>query len=148
MFMNQVKKCKLPAIKSIQHNGQPCLELEDLWQVLHLAFNLAQSCQISLELLEEISNKAVMMWTLFSKEEFQSVIFKCNNLSTLGLNKLSWRHFKVIINNYLCLKNFINIANTCQNISYCISKCLISSLFLSLIRLHTTLLRCSDQSFY
>ena len=29
-LMNQVKKCKLPAIKTIQYNGQPCIELNDL----------------------------------------------------------------------------------------------------------------------
>ena len=29
--MNWVKKCKLPAIEALQHNGCPYIELEDLW---------------------------------------------------------------------------------------------------------------------
>jgi len=40
-LMNWVNKCKLPAIETIKYNGQPCLELDDLWQVLHLSFNTA-----------------------------------------------------------------------------------------------------------
>jgi len=41
------------------------------------------------QLLEEIFCKEIMKWNLFSKEEFVSVIEKCNNLSTPGLDKLS-----------------------------------------------------------
>ena len=44
--MNWVKKHKLPAIEAIQHNGQLCIKLEDLWQALHLSFNSAQNHQI------------------------------------------------------------------------------------------------------
>ena len=38
-LMNWVKKCKLPAIKAIQYEGCPCIELEDLWNTLHNFFN-------------------------------------------------------------------------------------------------------------
>ena len=55
---------------------------------------------------------------LFSEEEFKSVIFKCNNLSTPGPDKLSWRYLKVIVNNCLYLKNFINIVNTYINLEH------------------------------
>ena len=40
-LMNWVNKCKLPAIKMIKYNGNPCLELANLWQALHLSFNSA-----------------------------------------------------------------------------------------------------------
>ena len=33
-------------------------------------------------------------------------------------DKLSWRYLKIIINDTLCLKNFINIANTCIDLDY------------------------------
>ena len=39
--MNWVKKYKLLKIEAIQHNGRPCIELGDLWQVLHLSFDSA-----------------------------------------------------------------------------------------------------------
>ena len=59
-LMNWVKNHKLTAIKAIQYNGWSCLELDNLWQALHLLFNLAQNYQINPDLLEEISNKPIM----------------------------------------------------------------------------------------
>ena len=41
-LMNWVNKCKLPAIKAIKYNGQPCLEIDNLWHTLHSSFNTAQ----------------------------------------------------------------------------------------------------------
>ena len=54
----------------------------------------------------------------FSEEEFKSSIIKCNNSLTLGPDKLSWKHLKVIVIDSICLKNFINIANICINLGY------------------------------
>ena len=54
----------------------------------------------------------------FSEKKFKSFIIKCNNSLTSGPDKLSWRHFKVIINNSSYLKNFINIANVCINLGH------------------------------
>ena len=58
---------------------------------------------------------------LFSKEEFKSLIIKYSNSLTLEPNKLSWRHLKVIINDSICLKSFINITNVCINLGYLLS---------------------------
>ena len=41
-LMNWVNKKKLPAIEMIKHNGSSYLELNDLWQALHLFVNSAQ----------------------------------------------------------------------------------------------------------
>ena len=38
----------------------------------------------------------------FSEEEFKSSIIKCNNSLTPGLDKLSQRYFKVIVNDSSC----------------------------------------------
>jgi len=57
--MNWVKKHKLPAVEAIQCNGQLCLELENLWDTLYGLFNSAQSCEIDLQLLDEITDKEV-----------------------------------------------------------------------------------------
>ena len=57
--MNWVKKHKLSAIEAIKYNGQPYIELDDLWQALYLLFNSVQNCQINMELLEEISSKPI-----------------------------------------------------------------------------------------
>ena len=113
-----MKKHKLLAIKAFQYDGWPCLELNDLWQALHLSFNPAQNHQINIKLLEKIPSKPITRWKLFSEEEFISVISKCNNLSTPGLDKLSWRHIKIIIKNVTCLWKLINIANICIDLGY------------------------------
>ena len=46
---------------------------------------------------------------LFSEKEFRSSIAKYNNSLTPKSDKLSWKHLKIIVNNILCFKNFINI---------------------------------------
>jgi len=98
-FINWVKKRKLPAIKAIQFNGQPCIELEDLWYALHSSFNSAQSCEVDLQLLDDIPNKVTESWTLFSRKELINAIEKCNNSLAPGSNKFTWSHIKRIIKN-------------------------------------------------
>ena len=42
----------------------------------------------------------------------------CNNLSTPGLNKLSWSHLKIILKDDVCITNIIKIANACIDLGY------------------------------
>ena len=69
-------------------------------------------------MLEEIPDKLITKWMLFSEKEFRSSIAKYNNSLTPKSDKLSWKHLKIIVNNILCFKNFINIANACINLGY------------------------------
>ena len=78
--MNWVKKYKLPAIEAIQFNRRPCTKIDNLWQALHLSFNLAHNHQTYSQLLKKIPCKEITKWNLFSKEEFISTIERCNNL--------------------------------------------------------------------
>ena len=116
--MNWVNKHKLPAIEMIKYNGQPCLKLGDLWQVLHLSFNTAQFHYTDKNILNEIGLFTSTSWKQFLEEEFTSAITKCNNLSALSLDKLLWRYFKHILKDKLCLKNIIKIANMCIEVGY------------------------------
>jgi len=116
--MSWVNKHKLPAIETIKYNGQPCLDLEDLWQALHSSFNTAQFCQIDESMLNELDLHSLLLWILFFEEEFTSAIVKCNNTSVPGPDRLSWKHLKCIIKNKICLNNIITIANTCFEIGY------------------------------
>ena len=111
--MNWVKKRNLPAVKAIKYNNHSCLEINDLWYALHSTFNLAQNCQVNANILEEIPDKSSEKWPPFSKEEFTKAIYKCNNSSATGLDKLSWSYLKCIINNEICLEKIISIANVC-----------------------------------
>ena len=125
--MNWVNKQKLPAIKAIKYNDQPYLIIEDLWQALHLTFNTALHCRVDISILDEIIDKSSFSWAPFSKEEFKSAIVNCNNSSTLGLDKLSWSHLKIILKNNKCLSNIISIANTGIDLGYWLSHFKIST---------------------
>jgi len=59
-----------------------------------------------------------MIWMPFLVEELKNSITKCSNTFISELNKLLWRYLKVIINDSICLNNFINIANACINLEY------------------------------
>ena len=54
----------------------------------------------------------------FSKEEFISVIEKCDNSLALGLDKLFWKYLKIIIKDITCLNKFINIVNACIKLGH------------------------------
>ena len=117
-LMNWVNKRKLPVIKAIKYNSHLCIEIEDLWSALHSLFSKAKDCQIDFDILDKISNKWSAELVSFSEEEFTSSIAKCNNSSTPGPDKLSWRHLKCIVKNKSCLKRIINIADTCFELGY------------------------------
>ena len=85
--MNWVKKHKLSAIKAIQYEGHPCIELEDLWKALHNSFNSAQMHEVDIHVLDKIPRKLVKEWNLFSKQELIDTLEKYNNLSALGPDK-------------------------------------------------------------
>ena len=87
-LMNWVNKRNLPAIEAIKYNNWLCLKYNKLWQVLYSTFNKAQDCFIDFSLLNEVLNKQLSSWPLFSEVEFINSIMKCNNLSTPSFNKL------------------------------------------------------------
>ena len=117
-LMNWVNKKKLPAIEMIKHNGSSCLELNDLWQALHLSFNSAQFQNVDKSVLNECKSILSMTWLKFSEEEFTHAIINCNDLSASGPDRVFWSHLKHIIKNKSCLRNIICIANACFDLSH------------------------------
>ena len=68
-------------------------------------------------------NKSILVyWIKFQANIHQcsclSLINKCNNLSTFGPNKLSWRHLKTIVNDSRYLRKFVDIADACFELDY------------------------------
>ena len=117
-LMNWIGRRKLPTIKAINHNGQPCLSPESLWNALHSTFNTALHRQVDLNILNEVERYPSVSWSPFSKDEFKLVISKCSDLSAPGLDKLTWHHLKFIVNQDTYLSNIINIADSCINLGY------------------------------
>jgi len=70
------------------------------------------------DILKEIDLFVTSTCNPFSEEEFTSAMVKCNISSIPGPDKLGWKYLKYILKDKVCLKNIINIANTCLEISY------------------------------
>ena len=117
-LINWVKKRKLPPTKAIIHYGRPCLTSESLWSALHSTFNTALHCPINLNILDKIAHKPCHSWNSFSEYEFKLAIDKCTDTSAPGPDKLTWRHWKLIIKDNMCLSKIINIADMCITLSY------------------------------
>ena len=56
-LMNWINKCKLPTIKAIKYDGQPCLSPDSLWGALHATFNTILHCQVDINVLNKIGYK-------------------------------------------------------------------------------------------
>ena len=87
--MGWVYKHKLPAIKVVKYNSCPCLEINDLWFILHSLFNTASDQHVEEDILDKVPSFKSSSWGAFFEEEFISSIAKCNNSSAPGPNKLS-----------------------------------------------------------
>ena len=117
-LINWVKKRKLPATEAIKYNGMPCLSPDSLWNALHNSFNTALHRQVNFNILNEVECKPCLTWNLFSRYEFKSAIHKYIDSFAPGPNKMSWRHWKLIIKNDDCLSKIINIADACINLGH------------------------------
>ena len=117
-LMNWINKCKLPTTEAIKYEGQPYFTPESLWGALHATFNTALYHQVDTEVLNELSPKPTIDWIPFSKEEFRQALIKYNNSSAPDPDKLMWKHFKVILNQDICLSHIINIADVCINLGH------------------------------
>ena len=117
-LMNWVKKRKLPATEAIKYNSMSCLSPDSLWNALHNSFNTALHCQVDFNILNKVECKPCQIWNPFSRYEFKSAIHKCIDSSAPDPDKMSWRHWKLIIKNDNCLSKIINIADTCINLGH------------------------------
>jgi len=116
--MSWVNKCKLPAIEAIKYNNQLCLNIDDLWNVLHSTFNIALHCQVDINILNEINDKLTFPWAPFLKEEFKIATVNCNNAFAPSPDKLSWSYLKIVLKDEECLNNIISIANICIELGF------------------------------
>ena len=64
--MDWVKEHKNPPCEAIQHNGQPCHNLDQLWGALHSTYNAANDRPVDLSLLDELPDEPVREWPVFS----------------------------------------------------------------------------------
>ena len=86
--------------------------------MLHSSFNMAQYRSINESVLKELMSFSFSPQNQFSEEEFIITIAKCNNSSAPSPDKLLWSHLKHILKDKTCLKNFVNIVNSCFDLGF------------------------------
>ena len=79
---------------------------------------MALHCQVDVDILDEITDKPILSWSTFSKEEFRLALANYNNSFTPGPDKLSWSYLKTIFKDDNCLNVIISIANACIKVGY------------------------------
>ena len=77
--------------------------------------------EVNIHILDEIPRKLMKEWNLFSKQELIDILKKCNSLSALSPDKLTWSHIKSIIRDNDCLLKFVDIANLCIRLGHWLS---------------------------
>ena len=76
-----VKQQKLPAVKAICFQSQPCYDLPDLWRALHQSYSAAANRSINLSVLDEVPSQATCSWVPFSLLEMQEALKAYSNVS-------------------------------------------------------------------
>jgi len=74
--------------------------------------------QVNIDIFNEITDKPILSWPTFSKEEFRLAPVNCNNSFAPGSNKLLWSHLKTIFKDDDCLNVIISIINACIEVGY------------------------------
>ena len=116
--MNWVRKKNLPAIEAIYHEGQPCNNLEVLWNALHNSYNSAENRSINMRFLNKINQCDNIEWLPFTSQGFKDAIAKCSNASSHSPDHVTWRHLKPLISDNTCLGKIVNIVNACITVGY------------------------------
>ena len=111
-------KRKLPVTEAIKHNDHPCLTPDSLWNALHSSFNTVLHHHVDLNILNEVAHKPLQSWNSFSRYKFKSATSKYIDISAPELDKLTWRHQKLILKNDDCLSKIINIADVCIDLGH------------------------------
>ena len=116
--MSWVKQQRLPAVKTIHFQDQPCNDLSDLWRALHQSYNTAANHSVDLSVLDEVPSQATHSWMPFSLLEMQEVFKVCSNISAPGSNHITWWYFKHILSNNTCAIGIFSLANACLSLHH------------------------------
>ncbi len=64
-LMEWVKQRKNPPCEAIQRDGEPCHDLEQLWDALHSSYNAASGRQCDVSMLDDLPDEPVREWGAF-----------------------------------------------------------------------------------
>ncbi len=73
-----VKQRKNPPCEAIQKDGEPCHDLEQLWDALHSTYNAASGRQCDVSMLDDLPDEPVREWAPFSALELREALGACS----------------------------------------------------------------------
>ncbi|CAA7270651.1 unnamed protein product [Cyclocybe aegerita] len=97
-LMEWVKQRKLPPCEAICNGDQPCHDMDDLWDALHV--------------------QLLSRWADFSEHELLSALKGCSNSSAPGPDHITWVHLKELLKDKHVLALFIMLANACLRVGH------------------------------
>ncbi|RXW11212.1 hypothetical protein EST38_g14643 [Candolleomyces aberdarensis] len=112
-LMDWVKERKNPPCEAIQFNGEPCHELDDLWDALHNTYNATSDGPVDTAILNELPTEPERAWPEFSLLELRQALEVCSSRSAPGPDHIMWRHLKQILALPECADIIIALANGC-----------------------------------
>ncbi len=95
--MEWVKQRKNPPCEAIQKDGEPCHDLEQLWDALHSTYNAASGRQCDVSMLDDLPDEPVREWAPFSALELREALGACSGNSAPGPDHVTWVHLKRIV---------------------------------------------------
>jgi hypothetical protein len=114
-LMNWVKKCKNPSCEAIQFNGEPCHNMDALWDALHNTYNAVLNRPVDTSILDDLPDEDEREWPEFLELELRQVLEVCSSRSAPGPDHITWRHLKLTLALPTCAKVLLALANGCIN---------------------------------
>ncbi len=118
-LMEWVKQRKNPPCEAIQKDGEPCHDLEQLWDALHSTYNAASGRQCDVSMLDDLPDEPVREWAPFSALELREALGACSGNSARPVRTTS----RGSTSNALslppgCLDVFLTLANACLRVGH------------------------------
>ncbi|KAJ3552244.1 hypothetical protein NP233_g12926 [Leucocoprinus birnbaumii] len=83
-LMAWVKQRNLPVCEAIAYDGEPCHDMDSLWEVLHGTYNAASGRQCDLAILDQLDPSSEQDWLPFSRKEMMDALLACSSRSAPG----------------------------------------------------------------
>jgi hypothetical protein len=96
-LMDWVRERKNPLCKAIQFNGEPCHNMDTLWDALHNTYNAASNRPVDTSIFDDLPEEDKREWLEFSELELRQALEACLLRSTPGPDHITWRHLKLTL---------------------------------------------------
>nr|BAB32470.1 Pol-like protein Pol-2 [Tricholoma matsutake] len=92
--MSWTRQRNLPSYEAISYRGEPCNDLDSLWDALDGSYNAASDRVVDLSILDELDPAPERAWIPFSVMELKEALNACSSRSAPGPDHVTWLHLK------------------------------------------------------